>query len=101
MDLTGCDKRPSRSKVLEVGLLGVTLLRWQTEPDLLALTTVPAEAEEPAVDAAVSDAANADCGQGLRQPAARVDARTRPRSPERDELLLGVLVALLLTADLL
>ncbi|MFD9654866.1 hypothetical protein [Streptomyces mirabilis] len=51
--------------------------------------------------AAVADIAGADRGQGLAQPDGRVAAGPRPWSSERDQLLLGVLVALLLAADLL
>ncbi|MET7922305.1 hypothetical protein ABZU45_42415, partial [Streptomyces avermitilis] len=49
----------------------------------------------------MTDAAGTDRDQGLAQPDGRLDAGARPRSSERDELFLGVPVALLSAADLL
>ncbi|MGW0332199.1 hypothetical protein ACWD0J_10075 [Streptomyces sp. NPDC003011] len=84
-----------------VGLLGIGLSSREAELDLLPLTPASAEPPYVAVRAAVPHVAGTDRDQGIPEPDRRDAASPRHGRSERDELGFGVLVALLLAADLL
>lgn len=94
-------EQPSDRDRFGVGLLGIGPLGREAELDLLALAPASAQPPYVAVRSAVTYVAGADRDQGLPKPEGRVAPGPRHRSPERDELGFGVLVTLLLAADLL
>jgi len=94
-------EQPSARDRFGVGLLGIGPPGGEAELDLLALAPASAQPPYVAVRAAVPYVAGADRDQGLPEPDGRIAPSPRHRSSERDELGFGVLVALLLAADLL
>lgn len=93
--------RPSGRRRLGVGTFGIEPSSREAELDLLPLAPVSAEPEYIAVRSAVPYVAGADRDQRLPEPDRRSAASPRHRRSEREELGLGILVTLLLAADLL